>query len=42
MIFIEPHHEDKIEARLIISYARENLSNELRYNDTINKVVIML
>lgn len=42
LIFIEPQYDDEVVLRQGISYAEENGYDEPDYDDTINKVVIML
>lgn len=42
MIFIEPQYDDEVEVRRGISYAGENGYVEPDYDDTINKVVIVV
>lgn len=42
LIFIKPQYDDELEVRYGISYGRENWYNEPSYNDTINKVMIVL
>jgi len=42
LIFIEPQYDDEVVLRHGISYAEENGYDKPDYDDTINKVVIML